>query len=96
MTRAKSDAWQTSDEIAAAIGVTAATVRNWARQEVLPAPELARMGRRGNQARWPLHTADQARWVLSKLEAGFTFAEIRSMLAKGEFRPPSNKPGDNP
>jgi len=65
--------------------VSADTVRRWARSGVLPA--FTTVYGRGRQARWPLHAPAQAAWVNSQLDAGFTFEEIREMLAAGKFIP---------
>lgn len=75
-----------TDEIADAVGVKAATIRRWGRLGVLPPCQIVSVGRRGTQARWPVHSVEQARWVLSKLEAGLTFSEITDALARGDFR----------
>lgn len=69
-----------TEQIAAAAGVHPATITRWVRRWVLPEPQVGRL------TRWPPHAADQARWVKSKLEAGYTFAEIASMLERGEFK----------
>ena len=94
MAGAKTAGGATTEEIAAGVNVTPATIRRWARLGVLPPAQVVSMGRRGTNVRWPLHAPEQARWVLSKLEAGHTFAEIAAMLAAGEFRPSSS--GDGP
>lgn len=88
---AKSDPWVTTEQVAEAAGVSPATVRRWGRLGVLPPQKVVFMGRRGRQSRWPLHTPEQARWVLSLLERGRTFDEIRAMLAAGEFQSSSTK-----
>lgn len=87
---AKSDPWVTTEQVAEAAGISPATVRRWGRLGVLPPQQVVFMGRRGRQSRWPLHTPEQARWVLELLERGRTFDEIRVMLAAGEFRPSSS------
>lgn len=93
MSRAKTDPWLTTEQIAAETGISAATIRRWGRLGVLPAPTIAFMGRRGRQSRWPLHTPEQARWVLDLLDRGRTFDEIRSALERGEFRTSSLEDG---
>ncbi|HEY8380192.1 MAG TPA: helix-turn-helix domain-containing protein [Nannocystis sp.] len=87
MSQAKADPWLTTEEISAEVGVSKATLWRWARLGVLPEPTLVHMGRRGRHARWPLHTPEQARWVLGLLERGWTFEEIRAALERGEFAP---------
>ena len=88
MTRAKPDPWVTTEQVAAEVNVTTATIRRWSRLGVLPAPQVHFGGRRGRYARWPLHTPDQARWVQGKLEAGYGFEEIAAALAAGEYKKP--------
>lgn len=94
MARAKADPWLTTEQISAETGISAATIRRWGRLGVLPPPTVVFMGRRGRHSRWPLHTAEQARWVLALLERGWTFEEIRAALERGEFNSgPANGDG---
>lgn len=79
--------WLTTAQVAAAGGVTESSAIRWARLGVLPKYTTVYGGARGRQARWPLHAADQARWVKAQLEQGYTFEEIRQKLAAGEFKP---------
>ena len=50
-------------------------------------PQAIRGGRYGRLTRWPAHVPEQARWVKTTLEAGFTVAAIAAMIARGEFLP---------
>ena len=79
--------WASTEQVAAAAGVHPATITRWVRRGVLPEPQAVWGGRYGRLTRWPAHAPKQARWVKTKLEAGFTFAEIATMLARGEFLP---------
>ncbi|WP_373372065.1 MerR family transcriptional regulator [Nannocystis bainbridge] len=82
--------WRTTAEIAEAVGVDASTITRWGREGVMPKSTIVHGGRRGRSARWPLHSVSQAAWVQSLLENGFSFEEIRSKLAAGEFKPSSD------
>lgn len=72
--------WLKTSEIAAAAQVSEPTILRWARFGLLPKPTLVYGGARGRSHRWPPEAADRARWVLSRLEAGYTIAEIRALL----------------
>lgn len=82
--------WATTEQVATAAGVHQTTVGRWLKQGLLPAPEVRNMGRRGRTTRWPLYAPDQACWVKTQLDAGFSFDEIRAALAAGEFVPPGS------
>ena len=77
--------WATTEEVAKAAGVHQTTVGRWLKLGLLPAPEVRNMGRRGRTTRWPLHAPEQARWVKTQLDAGFSFDEVRTSLEAGEF-----------
>lgn len=87
------DAYLTTPQVAEAAGVSKATILRWAELGVLPKPVVVHGGRRGRLARWPLHTPEQARWVLGQLEARLTWDEIRAALEAGRFVPPVSKDG---
>ncbi|MBZ5715263.1 MerR family transcriptional regulator [Nannocystis pusilla] len=80
--------WRTTREVAESVGVHATTILRWAREGVLPAPDLHHGGRRGQTSRFSVVAVAQAAWVKSHLENGFSFEEIRSKLAAGEFQSP--------
>ncbi|WP_371879533.1 MerR family transcriptional regulator [Nannocystis punicea] len=73
--------------MAASVGVHATTILRWAREGVLPTPELHHGGRRGQTSRFSEVAVAQAAWVKSQLDAGFDFGEIRGKLERGEFKP---------
>ena len=77
--------WATTAQVAAAAGVTDSTVMKWAARGVLPAYQTVYGGRRGRSARWPLHAPEQARWVRSRLDQGWTFEEIAEGLRLQSF-----------
>ena len=79
--------WATTEQVAAAASVHETTIGRWLKQGLLPAPEVRNMGRRGRTTRWPLHAPEQARWVKTQLDAGFSFDEVRAALEAGEFVP---------
>jgi hypothetical protein len=88
MKRPTQASWATTDDVCAAAGVSADTVRRWSKQGVLPVFET--VYGRGRQARWPLHAPAQAVWVNAQMDAGFTLDEIRTKLESGEFKPPQS------
>jgi len=75
----------TTTQVAAAVGVSTATILRWAEQGALPRPVIVHGGRRGRVARWPVETPVQARWVQSQLDRHMTWEEIRAALATGKF-----------
>lgn len=94
--------WATTAEVCDAAKIATSTAFLWAKRGVLPAPTTVAGGKRGRSSRWPHYTPEQARWVASHLEDGFTFSEIAAMLERGEFRPsssgaapPPGGPGDD-
>ena len=88
--------WATTAEVAAAGKITTVTAMDWSKRGVLPPYQRIHGGARGQTARWPLHAPEQAAWVRARLDAGFTFAEIRAMLEIGEFRASSSPVGSVP
>ena len=79
--------WATTAEVAAAGKITTVTAMDWSKRGVLPPYQRIHGGARGQTARWPLHAPEQAAWVRARLDAGFTFAEIRGMLEADAFHP---------
>ncbi|HEY8378288.1 MAG TPA: MerR family transcriptional regulator [Nannocystis sp.] len=82
--------WATTAELAAAAQVHPATITRWVKLELLPKPEIVNMGRWGRSIRYPLSAVEQARWVRTQLERRRSFAEIREMLQRGDFKPSSS------
>lgn len=72
-------------EVADAAGVSAATVRRWAREGVLPAPTVHYGLKPGKHSFWPDDAPAQARWVAGLLAEGRSFAQIKAAIAAGEF-----------
>ena len=81
-----------SDEIAQAAGVTATTIRRWAKQGLLPAGTKVHRGRRGTGLVFPDTAPAQAVWVKAQLDAGRTVEDVRLALEHGEFTPPKAEP----
>lgn len=79
--------WATTEQVCKAAGRVRSTIYLWLQREVLPQPQVVHGGRHGTSARWSTQAPAQARWVAEKLEAGYTFEEIRAALARGEFKP---------
>jgi len=76
----------TVQEVADAAGVSAATVRRWAREGILPAPTVHYGLKPGKHSFWPDHAPAQARWVATQLGVGRSFAQIKASLDAGEFK----------
>jgi DNA-binding transcriptional MerR regulator len=76
-----------SDEIARAAGVTATTIRRWAKAGLLPPGKKVHRGRRGTGLVFPATTPAQAVWVKAQLDAGRTIEDVRQALADGEYAP---------
>lgn len=74
-----------SDEIARAAGVTATTIRRWAKAGLLPAGKKVHRGRRGTGLVFPETAPAQAVWVKAQLDAGRTVEEVRQALVDGEY-----------
>lgn len=72
-------------EVAEAAGVSAATVRRWAREGILPAPTVHYGLKPGKHSFWPDEAPAQARWVAGQLASGRSFTQIKAALAAGEF-----------
>lgn len=71
----------TTEEVAAGCGLHQTTILRWAKQGLLPAPEVRNMGRRGRTSRWPTHAPAQARWVRRLLDSGLSIDETRDLVA---------------
>lgn len=77
----------TVEEVAAAAGVSLATVRRWARFKLLPAPTVYYGLKPGRHSFWDPRAPAQARWVADQMRRGRTFDQIRASLEAGEFVP---------
>jgi DNA-binding transcriptional MerR regulator len=75
-------AFATTDDIMAAASITRSTVKVWAELGLLPPPIKMSLSRAGGVFnRYPARAVEQARFVAEKRAAGFTYDEIRAMLA---------------
>jgi DNA-binding transcriptional MerR regulator len=75
-------AFATTDDIMAAASITRSTVKVWAELGLLPQPIKMSLSRAGGVFnRYPARAVEQARFVAEKRAAGFTYDEIRVMLA---------------
>ncbi len=81
----------TTRAVAAAVGVSDATIRRWSQMGLLPPYEVRNEGKRGRTGIFPEGTIEQARWVQGKLNNHASWDEIRASLEAGEF---SHFPGD--
>ncbi|MBL9103661.1 MAG: MerR family DNA-binding transcriptional regulator [Myxococcales bacterium] len=75
----------TVQDVADAAGVSAATVRRWARAGLLPAPTVYYGLKPGKHSFWPEQAPAQARWVAAQLGAGRSFSQVKDALEAGEF-----------
>ena len=86
-----------TDDIMAAANITRTTVRTWQDMGFLPVPLKVSLGMGGGVFnRYPAWAVPRARFVAEKRSAGFTYDEIRVMLAKADAeasrRPKKPKP----
>lgn len=70
--------YATTDEVAAAAGVARASLGEWVRTGVLPAPRWT--GGRGVIAKWPRVSLTIAAFVREQRELGFGLPEIRTRI----------------
>lgn len=75
--------WLKTAEVAEAAGVSEPTILRWAKAGLLPQPTLVYGGARGRSHRWPPESSDRARWVLARLNEGYTLAEIKAQIDAG-------------
>ncbi len=68
----------TTEEVSAVAGVERASLYEWVREGLLPAPKTT--GGRGIIAKWPLATLKIAKFVRGQRELGFGLAEIRPRI----------------
>lgn len=78
--------WVTTAQVAAAAGVHQSTLGRWQRRGLLPEPVFVSLGKRGRSQRWPPQTIEHAAWIKARLEDGWTFDELSTALAAGEFQ----------
>ncbi|MCY0994698.1 MerR family transcriptional regulator [Nannocystis sp. ILAH1] len=70
-----------TEDLMAAGGVTARTLDTWIKAGVLPRPELVAPGGPGGHVnRYPAWAVERARFIGLKRRAGYTLAEILTML----------------
>jgi hypothetical protein len=75
----------TTQEVRAAAGeVHRDTLRRWCKLGLLPGPTIVSLGRGGVHSRWPRWTVERAAWVASRLERGYTAAELAAQIESGE------------
>jgi DNA-binding transcriptional MerR regulator len=93
-------AFASTDDIMAAASITRSTVKTWENMGLLPTPLKISLGMGGGVFnRYPAWAVERARFVAEKRAAGFTFDEVRAMLAKmeaQEARKPRAEPGEGP
>lgn len=78
-------AFATTDDIMAAASITRSTVKVWSDLGLLPPPIKMSLGMAGGVFnRYPAWAVDRARFVAVKRTAGFTYDEIRALLASLE------------
>lgn len=70
--------YATTDEVAMAAGVARASLSEWVRAGVLPAPSWT--GGRGVIAKWPRVSLKIAAFVREQRELGFGLPEIRARI----------------
>lgn len=70
--------YATTDEVAAVAGVARASLGEWVRAGVLPAPSWT--GGRGVIAKWPRASLKIAAFVRDQRELGFGLPEIRARI----------------
>jgi len=90
-----------TDDIMAAAGITRTTVKTWQDMGFLPVPLKVSLGMGGGVFnRYPAWAVPRARFVAEKRSAGFTYDEIRVMLAKADAeaarKPKPPKPAAEP
>ena len=68
----------TTEEVSAVAGVERASLYEWVREGLLPAPKTT--GGRGIIAKWPMSTLVIAKFVRSQRELGFGLPEIRARI----------------
>jgi DNA-binding transcriptional MerR regulator len=71
-----------TDDIMAAAGIARRTVAVWVEMGFLPPPLKVSLGIGGVFNRFPAYAAERARFVAAKRAAGFTYDEVRVMLAE--------------
>ena len=78
-------AFASTDDIMAAASITRSTVKTWENMGLLPAPLKISLGMGGGVFnRYPAWAVERARFIAEKRAAGFTYDEVRAMLAKME------------
>lgn len=76
-------AFASTDDIMAAASITRSTVKTWQDMGFLPPPLKVSLGMAGGVFnRYPSWAVERARFVAEKRAAGFTYDEVRAMLAK--------------
>ena len=75
-------AFVSTDDIMAAAGVARRTVAVWVEMGFLPPPLKVSLGIRGVFNRFPAYAAERARFIAAKRAGGFTYDEVRVMLAE--------------
>ena len=74
-----------TDDIMAAASITRTTVKTWQDMGFLPVPLKVSLGMAGGVFnRYPAWAVPRARFIAEKRAAGFTYDEIRVMLAKAD------------
>ncbi len=69
----------------AAASITRSTAKTWETMGLLPAPLKISLGMGGGVFnRYPAWAVERARFIAEKRAAGFTYDEVRAMLAKME------------
>ena len=78
-------AFASTDDIMAAASITRSTVKTWEHMGLLPVPLKISLGMGGGVFnRYPAWAVERARFIAEKRAAGFTYDEVRAMLAKME------------
>ena len=78
-------AFASTDDIMAAASITRSTVKTWEHMGLLPTPLKISLGMGGGVFnRYPAWAVERARFIAEKRAAGFTYDEVRVMLAKME------------
>ena len=81
-TRSLDPAFVSTDDIMAAAGVARRTVSVWVEMGFLPPPLKVSLGIGGVFNRFPAYAAERARFIAAKRAGGFTYDEVRVMLAE--------------
>jgi DNA-binding transcriptional MerR regulator len=81
-TRSLDPAFVSTDDIMAAAGIARRTVSVWVEMGFLPQPLKVSLGIRGVFNRFPAYAAERARFIAAKRAGGFTYDEVRVMLAQ--------------